>query len=58
MFRIKHKDDEPERCVYDRCNRKLRGFGYIEETTGSIYCGEECAVRDQTEKAPRVSCLQ
>jgi len=57
MFRIKHKDDEP-RCAYDRCNRKLRGFGYIHEPTGSIFCSEECSVRDETEKTPRVPCLQ
>lgn len=58
MFRIKHRDDEPERCAYDRCNRKLRGFGFIDDKTGSIFCGTECATMDETEKTPRVPCLQ
>lgn len=57
MFRIKHKED-PKRCAYDLCNWKLRGFGYVHEPTGSIYCSEECAVKDETEKTPRVPCLQ
>lgn len=58
MFRIKHKDDKEKRCAYDRCNRKLRDFGFIEETTGSIYCTDICAMQDLTEKEPRLPCLQ
>lgn len=58
MFRIKHKDDKEKRCAYDRCNRKLRGIGFINETTGSIYCTDICSERDELEKMPREPCLQ
>lgn len=58
MFKIKHKDDEPSRCAWERCNWKLRGFGFVHEATGSIYCSEECAVRDENERAPIVLMVQ
>jgi hypothetical protein len=58
MLRISYRDDEPQRCAYERCNRKLRGFGFVQETTGSIFCNDICAVQDETEKAPRALCLQ
>lgn len=58
MFRIKHKHDEPQRCAYDHCNRKLRGFGFVDENTGSIFCGEECALREANERAPKPLMVQ
>lgn len=57
MLRIRHKE-EPERCAYEHCNRKLGGFGYVHEPTGSIYCSDECAVRDEIEKAPPPTRMQ
>lgn len=57
MFRIKHKK-EVLRCAWDRCNKRIREFGYVYEDTGSIYCSEECAVRDETERAPPAMVLQ
>jgi len=58
MFRIRHKDDEPKRCAYDLCNRKLRGYGVVHEPTGNVYCGEHCMTRDETEKAPPTMLVQ
>ena len=57
MFRIKHKH-EVLRCAYDHCNRKLRGFGFVDENTGSIFCGEECALREANERAPKPLMVQ
>lgn len=52
MFRIKHKDDG-KRCAHDRCNRLLKGFGFVDDNTGSIFCGEECALMDANERSPK-----
>lgn len=53
MFRIKHKHDIPQRCAYDKCNRKLRGFGFVDDNTGSIFCDEICAMKESNERAPK-----
>lgn len=56
MFQIRHRDELSFRCSYEICSRFIRDFGYVCE--GSLYCSEECCVRDLTEREPRVPCLQ
>ena len=56
MLQIRHKDEPIFRCTYEICSRINRDFGYVCES--SLYCSEECRVRNLTEREPRVPCLQ
>ena len=56
MFQICHRAEPIFRCTYEICSRINRDFGYVCES--SLYCSEECCVRNLTEREPRVPCLQ
>jgi len=56
MFQICHRAEPIFRCTYEICSRIIRDFGYVCES--SLYCSEECRVRNLTERKPRVPCLQ
>ena len=56
MFQIYHRAEPKFRCAYEICGRIISDFGYVCES--SLYCSEQCRVRNLTEREPRVPCLQ